>query len=198
MTPPTKKPIFISLVGKAPQTDRLYAALETKMRDEYPHVKCAFVGDPFEHYSSMKIDEMPKHDYESPARTFFRLGLFYQFNAKTVKPVFDEGVDLVVVRAYGYDLYHFAIEYQDCGISLEIHKKNLEYTVLGHGICPPVYLFTQKISPAERITADRYFKEGSGQKMLTLDPSLTTSQQIDRIISMYRNGMLHLEESRAA
>jgi hypothetical protein len=195
---PTKKPVFISFVGKAPQTDRLYEAFETRVRREYPNLKFEFLGNPFEHYPTMRIDEKPKHEYSPAARTFFRLGLFYEFNERVVQPAFDRGHDFVVVRAYGYDLYRDAIEYRDCDISLEIHKNNLQYTVLGHGLCPPVYLFTQEVTPADRIRMDRYFKEGSGQKSHVLDPTLSINAKVDRILSMYGQGMLRHQELQVA
>src|ERR1051326_3041095 len=124
---PIRQPVFISFVGKAPQTNRLYEALESKARKEYSHLKYEFLGDPFEHYSTMRIDDKPKHDYDPTSRTYFRLGLFNEFNKTVVQPAFDRDLEFVVVRAYGYDLYRYAIEYQDCGESLEIHKNNLKY-----------------------------------------------------------------------
>lgn len=195
---PTKNPAFISFVGKAPQTDRLYEALEAQARKQFSHLRYEFLGNPFEHYSTMRIDEKPKHDYSPAARTFFRLGLFYEFNETVVKPAFDRGLDFVVTRAYGFDLYRDAIEYRDCDKALKIHKDLIPYTVLGLGLCPPEYVFLHEISPVERIKMDRYFAEGSGQTKREFEPSLPMDEKVNRVIAMIKNGMHQHKETQVA
>lgn len=195
---PAKKPVFISFAGKAPQTDRLYEALESRVRTECSHLRYEFLGDPFEHYSTMRIDDKPKHDYLPTSRTFFRLGLFNEFNETVVKPAFDRNPDFVVVRAYGYDLYRYAVEYQDCEKSLKIHKALIPFTVLGLGLCPPEYMFSLKISPADRVIMDRYFIEGSGQTKRIIDASLSIEAKVDRVIALIQSGMQQRKEARVA
>lgn len=205
------KPIFYSLAGDSEETFELYEKLVSLIRKEFPDQQCEFLGDPLEGYSEMRLAEKPKHDYTPGARTFFRWGLFYEFNATILKRAFDAGVDIVLVRRFGFDLHMGAVAYNPCPDSLEIHQANIPYGVLRLGLCPPVYVFTDEIDDKLREGVVQYFglsddmhrlktgQAATGQYFpRQLKHSLSISEKARAIVDMIRNELCERKKAAAA
>jgi hypothetical protein len=185
MAMPNRK-VFISLVG--PETSLLFNELKRQLPKELPNRKCHFLQDPFKDYSNISILGKSKKDLWPPARTCLRWALFLQHNYEEVAPVFKmEHVDIVVVPRYGFDLVAGAIAYEDCHKSLKIHKDLVPHGVIGLGIAPPLYIFTEVFDRKVELLKKEYFAEGSGQSARTLDADQTITWKARAIVEIVKN-----------
>jgi hypothetical protein len=185
-----KVPAFISLVGVSEETDRLFEKLKYDVPTYFGNLNCEFLETPFKDSSNMKIGDRKKRGFPPRARICFRWGLFIDFNETKVKPVFDAGPDIVIIREFGYGLYAGAVEYADCDRSLAIHEALVTFGVLELGICPPLYVFTEPLTDRQLMLKKRYFSNPK-QRATALDSIATLPEKVDFVI-----GAVHGELSR--
>ena len=170
------RPVFISLVGVDPETDKLYALLESAWPKRMPDVTPTFIGDPFEDYDKVRIGNRRKREFPPESRTCFRWGLFFDFNLHVVRPAFDSFSDVIIARKYGYDLHAGAVVFKQSELALKVHKDIVSHGVIGLGIDPPLYVFTGRIDMQTQMVKEEYFKL-PGQRCEIVDADLPLRQK---------------------
>lgn len=152
--------VFYSLVGLPDDTSRLYTELCQRIPSEFPHLKPAFVGDPFEEFKGMLIGEKRKRSYGAEARVCMRWSLLFEFNAKRVNQAIRDGARILFAKRYALDLYLGAIAYKSSLSALTLHRDMIRHGMKELGINPPMYIFPKEPSAEFKIKIEEYFDSG--------------------------------------
>src|SRR5580693_487530 len=110
---PQKTPTFLSLVGINQNTDALFEALKRQAPEIFPGLKFEFIDSPFVDYAKVHYEDGGKRALSPLTRLHIGWGFFHVFNLHTTKRAFESGVDVVIIRQFGFDLYAGAIAHQD-------------------------------------------------------------------------------------
>ncbi|HTR18943.1 MAG TPA: hypothetical protein VMH91_03155 [Candidatus Paceibacterota bacterium] len=193
------KPVFLSLVGPQAGTTRLYEKLKFAWPATFPDRTCEFLGDPLaEHWEKMKIGDKRKRDFPPMARLCFRWGFFYAYNERVVGPAFKRGVDVILVRQFGFDVYAGAVVHNDCERSLSLHMALVPFGVYDLELCAPLYVFTEELDDRTRLNHDRYFAPGNGQRSCRINPALSDNDKVAALTDIARAELARREETAVA
>jgi hypothetical protein len=191
------KPVFIALVGISPVVDALFELFQKDTDRVFPRLKVLVLESPFKDYSTIKIGNKHKSDFSPCARTFLRWAFFYEHNEVVVKPAFESGADIIIIRQYGFDLHMGAIALREDDRALAFHHMLVPQGVTGLGIDPPLYVFTEHLDERTLHVRTQYFGV-PGQEFTEVEPTLCVREKATRIALIAQGRLEKQRESAAA
>jgi hypothetical protein len=80
-----------------------------------------------------------------------------------------------------------------------MHEALVSFGVNELGLCPPLYVFTDKVDDRMRTIKDRYFSM-KGQRCETVDPNVSPDEKTDAVITLIRSELIRMrrEDTEAA